>query len=55
VVLQYAVLHRTGYPLSIGNLKQQRQWGPRTRGTRVRAHGHAAVVALLAHGLASGR
>jgi transketolase len=32
VVLQYAVLHLTGYPLSIGNLKQQRQWGPQTPG-----------------------
>jgi hypothetical protein len=56
VVLQYAVLHLTGYPLSIRVLKQQRQWGPPDPGApRVRAHGHAAVVALLAHGLASGR
>jgi transketolase len=26
-VLQYAVLHLTGYPLSVKDLKQQRQWG----------------------------
>ena len=28
MVLQYAVLHLTGYPLSIRVLKQQRQWVP---------------------------
>ena len=31
-VLQYAVLHLTGYPLGIRDLKQQRQWGSRTPG-----------------------
>ena len=32
-VLQYAVLHLTGYPLSIRDLKQQRSGGPRPRAT----------------------
>ena len=31
-VLQYAVLHLTGYPLGIRDLKQQRQWGSLTPG-----------------------
>jgi transketolase len=31
-VLQYAVLHLTGYPLGTWDLKQQRQWGSLTSG-----------------------
>jgi transketolase len=31
-VLQYAVLHLTGYPPGIRDLKQQRQWGSLTSG-----------------------
>jgi transketolase len=31
-VLQYAVLHLTGYPLGVRDLKQQRQWGSLTPG-----------------------
>jgi Transketolase, thiamine diphosphate binding domain len=32
VVLQCAVLHLTGYPLAVRDLKQQRQWGSQTPG-----------------------
>jgi transketolase len=31
-ILQYAALHLTGYDLSLGDLKQFRQWGSRTPG-----------------------
>jgi transketolase len=37
-VLQYSVLHLTGYPLGIRDLKQQRQWGSRTPGHPERGH-----------------
>ena len=41
-VLQYAVLHLTGYPLSIRDLKQQRMLGSRRWPPGVRAHPRSA-------------
>jgi len=37
-VLQYALLHLTGYELSLGDLEQFRQWGSRTPGHPERGH-----------------
>jgi transketolase len=37
-VLQYSLLHLTGYELSIGDLEQFRQWGSRTPGHPERGH-----------------
>ncbi|HEY2768732.1 MAG TPA: transketolase [Solirubrobacteraceae bacterium] len=37
-VLQYALLHLTGYDLDIDDLKQFRQWGSRTPGHPERSH-----------------
>jgi transketolase len=37
-VLQYALLHRAGYDLSLKDLKQFRQWGSRTPGHPERSH-----------------
>jgi transketolase len=37
-VLQYSVLHLTGYDLSLDDLKQFRQWGSRTPGHPERGH-----------------
>jgi transketolase len=37
-VLQYALLHLTGYELSLDDLKQFRQWGSRTPGHPERGH-----------------
>ncbi|MHB1468118.1 MAG: transketolase [Solirubrobacteraceae bacterium] len=37
-VLQYALLHLTGYDLSLEDLKQFRQWGSRTPGHPERGH-----------------
>jgi Transketolase, thiamine diphosphate binding domain len=39
--MQYAVLHLTGYPLSTGNLKQQRQWVSPDPGAP--EYGHTAI------------
>ena len=38
VVLQYALLHLTGYDLGLDDLKQFRQWGSRTPGHPERGH-----------------
>ncbi len=55
-VLQYAVLHLTGYPLGIRDLKQQRQWGSLTPGHP--EYGHTAGVEVttgpLGQGVANG-
>ena len=37
-VLQYSLLHLTGYPLTIGDLQQFRQWGSLTPGHPERGH-----------------
>ena len=37
-VLQYALLHLAGYDLSLGDLRQFRQWGSRTPGHPERSH-----------------
>jgi transketolase len=37
-VLQYALLHLTGYDLDLGDLEQFRQWGSRTPGHPERGH-----------------
>jgi len=55
-VLQYAVLHLTGYPLSVRDLKQQRQWGSQTPGHP--EYGHTPGVEIttgpLGQGVANG-
>ena len=38
VILQYALLHLTGYDLSLDDLRQFRQWGSRTPGHPERGH-----------------
>jgi hypothetical protein len=51
-VLQYAVLHLTGYPLAVRDLKQQRQWGSHTRGTP--EYGHTPGVEVTTRPLGQG-
>jgi transketolase len=51
-VLQYAVLHLTGYPLGIRDLKQQRQWGSQTPGHP--EHGHTPGVEVTTGPLGQG-
>jgi transketolase len=51
-VLQYAVLHLTGYPLGIRDLKQQRQWGSLTPGHP--EYGHTAGVEVTTGPLGQG-
>ncbi|HEY6591917.1 MAG TPA: transketolase [Actinomycetota bacterium] len=55
-VLQYAVLHLTGYPLQIRDLKQQRQWGSLTPGHPEYGHtpGVEATTGPLGQGVANG-
>jgi transketolase len=55
-VLQYAVLHLTGYPLSIRDLKQQRQWGSQTPGHPEYGHtpGVEVTTGPLGQGVANG-
>jgi transketolase len=51
-VLQYAVLHLTGYPLSMRDLKQQRQWGSLTPGHP--EYGHTPGVEVTTGPLGQG-
>jgi transketolase len=51
-VLQYAVLHLTGYPLGIRDLKQQRQWGSLTPGHP--EYGHTSGVEVTTGPLGQG-
>src|SRR5215216_2528013 len=51
-VLQYAVLHLTGYPLGIRDLKQQRQWGSITPGHP--EYGHTPGVEITTGPLGQG-
>jgi transketolase len=51
-VLQYAVLHLTGYPLTIRDLKQQRQWGSQTPGHP--EYGHTPGVEVTTGPLGQG-
>ena len=51
-VLQYAVLHLTGYPLGIRDLKQQRQWGSLTPGHP--EYGHTPGVEITTGPLGQG-
>jgi transketolase len=51
-VLQYAVLHLTGYPLSIKDLKQQRMLGSQTPGHP--EHGHTPGVEVTTGPLGQG-
>jgi transketolase len=51
-VLQYAVLHLTGYPLGIRDLKQQRQWGSITPGHP--EYGHTPGVEVTTGPLGQG-
>jgi transketolase len=51
-VLQYAVLHLTGYPLDIRDLKQQRQWGSLTPGHP--EYGHTPGVEITTGPLGRG-
>ncbi len=51
-VLQYAVLHLTGYPLGIRDLKQQRQWGSLTPGHP--EYGHTPGVEMTTGPLGQG-
>jgi transketolase len=55
-VLQYAVLHLTGYPLAIRDLKQQRQWGSQTPGHPEYRHtpGVEVTTGPLGQGVANG-
>jgi transketolase len=55
-VLQYAVLHLTGYPLGIRDLKQQRQWGSQTPGHPEYGHtpGVEVTTGPLGQGVANG-
>jgi transketolase len=55
-VLQYAVLHLTGYPLAIRDLKQQRQWGSQTPGHPEYRHtpGEEVTTGPLGQGVATG-
>jgi transketolase len=55
-VLQYAVLHLTGYPLGIRDLKQQRQWGSQTPGHPEYRHtpGVEVTTGPLGQGVANG-
>jgi transketolase len=55
-VLQYAVLHLTGYPLGIRDLKQQRQWGSLTPGHPEYRHtpGVEVTTGPLGQGVANG-
>jgi transketolase len=55
-VLQYAVLHLTGYPLSVRDLKQQRQWGSQTPGHPEYGHtpGVEVTTGPLGQGVANG-
>jgi transketolase len=51
-VLQYAVLHLTGYPLGVRDLKQQRQWGSLTPGHP--EYGHTPGVEVTTGPLGQG-
>jgi transketolase len=51
-VLQYAVLHLTGYPLATRDLKQQRQWGSLTPGHP--EYGHTPGVEVTTGPLGQG-
>ncbi len=51
-MLQYAVLHLSGYDISLEDLKQFRQWGSRTPGHPER--GHTAGIELTTGPLGSG-
>ena len=51
-VLQYAVLHLTGYPLGIRDLKQQRMWGSLTPGHP--EYGHTPGVEVTTGPLGQG-
>jgi transketolase len=55
-VLQYAVLHLTGYPMGIRDLKQQRQWGSLTPGHPEYGHtpGVEVTTGPLGQGVANG-
>ena len=55
-VLQYAVLHLTGYPLSVRDLKQQRMWGSQTPGHPEYGHtpGVEVTTGPLGQGVANG-
>jgi transketolase len=55
-VLQYAVLHLTGYPLGIRDLKQQRQWGSQTPGHPEYGHtpGVEVTTGPLGQGIGNG-
>ena len=55
-VLQYAVLHLTGYPLEIRDLKQQRQWGSQTPGHPEYGHtpGVEVTTGPLGQGIGNG-
>jgi transketolase len=55
-VLQYAVLHLTGHPLSVRDLKQQRQWGSQTPGHPEYRHtpGVEVTTGPLGQGVANG-
>jgi transketolase len=55
-VLQYAVLHLTGYPLGMRDLKQQRQLGSRTPGHPEYGHtpGVEVTTGPLGQGVANG-
>jgi transketolase len=54
-VLQYSLLHLTGYDLSLEDLKQFRQWGSRTPGHPERGHtpGIEVTTGPLGQGLAN--
>ncbi|MBB4662191.1 transketolase [Conexibacter arvalis] len=52
VILQYALLHLTGYDLSLDDLRQFRQWGSRTPGHPER--GHTAGVEVTTGPLGQG-
>src|SRR5438477_4125304 len=43
-ILQYALLHLTGYDLGLEDLKQFRQWGSRTAGHPERGHSPGVEV-----------
>jgi transketolase len=55
-ILQYSVLHLTGYPLGIRDLKQLRQWGSLTPGHPERGHSPGVEVTTgpLGQGVGNG-
>ena len=55
-ILQYAMLHLTGYDLSLGDLEQFRQWGSRTPGHPEVGHtpGIEVTTGPLGQGFANG-